>query len=72
MEKPVDLKTVNEWFEKKGLPLSAKAKFVEAHTSSSRKAAIRSQCIECCGGSLVEVRKCTAKSCSLWRFRLTG
>ena len=32
--------------------------------------AIRSKCIDCCGGSESEVRKCVAVSCALWPFRM--
>lgn len=30
--------------------------------------AIRAHCVEC-GGNMVSVRTCTAKSCNLWPFR---
>lgn len=36
----------------------------------SRKKAIREKCIDCCGGLRVEVRKCSAKKCPLWPFRM--
>lgn len=32
--------------------------------------AIRLRCIDCCGGQVAEVRKCTAFSCPLWGYRL--
>ena len=32
--------------------------------------AIRAKCIDCCGGSLSEVRKCTAVTCALFLFRM--
>lgn len=32
--------------------------------------AIRLACIECCGGSVGEVRKCTAVECPLWPMRM--
>lgn len=31
--------------------------------------AIRKYCVECSGGSVYEVNKCTAKRCHLWSFR---
>lgn len=35
-----------------------------------RKQAIREKCIDCCGGFVREVRRCTAYNCPLWRFRM--
>lgn len=32
--------------------------------------AIRAKCVDCCGGSPGEVRKCTAVSCPLWPMRM--
>lgn len=32
--------------------------------------AIRQHCIDCCGGVLSEVRKCTATGCALWHLRM--
>lgn len=32
--------------------------------------AIRAKCIDCCGGSLGEVRKCVAVDCPLWPLRM--
>lgn len=40
--------------------------------NKSRKSAIRSQCIECCGYSEVDVRECADKGCPLWKWRLRG
>lgn len=36
----------------------------------SRKKAIRLKCLDCCCGSVYEVRLCPQRSCPLWRFRL--
>ena len=36
----------------------------------SRMKAIRAQCLECSGDSFAEVRKCPAKGCALWAFRM--
>lgn len=38
----------------------------------SRKAAIRSFCLECVAYSENEVRLCTDEGCPLFRWRLTG
>jgi hypothetical protein len=32
--------------------------------------AIRAKCLDCCGGSSAEVRKCTATACALWPMRI--
>lgn len=39
------------------------------HPTSPIKA-IRANCLDCCGGSEAEVRKCTITSCSLWPLRM--
>lgn len=36
----------------------------------TRKKAIRMKCLDCCGGNTAEVRKCTAKDCPLWIYRM--
>lgn len=35
-----------------------------------RKQAIREKCIDCCGGFVREVKRCTAYNCPLWRWRM--
>ena len=40
------------------------------HSSNSVLAAVRANCVECCGGQTSEVRKCTATHCALWAFRM--
>ncbi len=32
--------------------------------------AIHANCIDCAGGSPVEVRRCALRTCQLWEFRL--
>lgn len=44
-------------------------KLVEKTGRNSMKAAIRFQCIQCCGFQVHEIRKCGAIDCSLWLFR---
>jgi hypothetical protein len=39
------------------------------HAPMSPTAAIRAHCLDCCGGSSDEVRKCTAARCPSWPFR---
>lgn len=34
--------------------------------------AIRAKCIDCCGRSSNEVRKCVAHDCALWPLRMGG
>lgn len=41
---------------------------IEKRTTRGR--AIRLKCLDCCCGQSVEVRRCTAINCPLWRFRL--
>ena len=36
----------------------------------TRGKAIRLKCLDCCGGNHAEVRRCTAISCPLWRYRM--
>ena len=36
----------------------------------SPKTAIRSHCVECMGGQIAEVSRCTNKNCSLYPFRM--
>lgn len=43
-----------------------------AWTRRSRKAAIRAFCLACVGWQPSEVRNCTARTCSLYEFRLRG
>lgn len=32
--------------------------------------AIREKCLDCCGGSTLEVKECTAENCPIYPFRL--
>lgn len=36
----------------------------------TRAKAIRLKCIDCCCDNVSEVRKCPAKHCPLWRYRM--
>jgi len=36
----------------------------------SRGDAIRAKCLDCCGHSPAEVRRCAISDCSLWPFRM--
>jgi hypothetical protein len=40
------------------------------HAPMAPTAAIRAHCLDCCGGSSEEVRKCTAVGCPSWPFRI--
>jgi len=46
--------------------------FERAWSGKSRKAAIRSQCLQCCGFSPREVRRCSDATCPLFEFRREG
>jgi hypothetical protein len=41
------------------------------HNAMSPLKALRLRCIDCCAGSSLEVRLCTAVSCPAWPFRLS-
>jgi hypothetical protein len=32
--------------------------------------AIRAKCLDCCGGSVAEVKLCETEDCPLWAFRM--
>lgn len=36
----------------------------------TRKTAIRLKCLDCCCGNSAEVRRCEARKCPLWCFRI--
>src|SRR5271167_2026531 len=40
------------------------------HAPMTPPAIIRAHCLDCCGGSSDEVRKCTALDCPSWPFRI--
>lgn len=40
------------------------------HFPDKLTAIIRGKCIDCCGGSLVEVKCCTVTDCNLWPYRM--
>jgi hypothetical protein len=40
------------------------------HMPMTPLAALRLRCIDCCGGSVDEVRRCTACACPSWPFRI--
>ena len=56
-----------------GYNVTTQNAFIKAQTTNSRKNAIRSMCLLCVGGSVKEVKDCTAQdTCPLWKFRITG
>jgi hypothetical protein len=36
----------------------------------TRKKAICAKCLDCCGGSRAEVKRCESEDCTIWPFRL--
>ena len=54
------------------IPEKYRVMFEKAATGRSRRAAIRLQCLECCGWQSAEVRRCHIKDCPLWPYRLVG
>lgn len=53
-------------------PKQAAPEFLMEHGACSLPAiqAIRQKCLDCCGFSPGEVRKCVATTCPLWAFRM--
>ena len=47
-------------------------KLLERAWDGSRKAAVRSHCLQCCAFSPREVRLCSNSTCPLFEFRLRG
>lgn len=57
----------------KGYNTTTQNAFIKAQESNSRKNSIRAMCLLCVGGSVKEVKECTAQdTCPLWKFRITG
>ena len=54
------------------VPPKYRALYQKAIGKKSRKAAIRSFCIECVGYQEVEVKLCTDTTCPLYKYRLHG
>jgi hypothetical protein len=40
------------------------------HRSMSILQALRARCVDCCGGSTAEVRRCVSVNCPAWPFRM--
>jgi len=57
---------------RKDIPPKFRGHYEKGMEGKSRKAAIRAQCLECCGWSAKEVRNCTTTDCTLYKFRITG
>jgi len=56
----------------RNIPKKYKRLYNKAVTGRSRKAAIRSFCLECTGYSPKETENCTDKACPLYKYRLIG
>ena len=54
------------------IPKKYNSMYNKALAKKSRKAAIRSFCLECVGYSEKEVKVCTDDGCPLYRYRLNG
>ena len=63
---------IDKWIETYDIGTAFHAKYREAQTTNSRKAAIRAMCGMCMGGSTKGIKDCTSPSCPLYRFRITG
>ncbi len=53
-----------------GIPKKFQALYRKAMTGKSRRAAIRSFCLECVGYQQAEVERCSATGCPLHPYRL--
>ena len=56
----------------KTLPQRFRVVYRAGITGKSRKAAVRSMCLECVGFDTAEVARCTDYRCPLWAFRERG
>ena len=54
------------------IPQRYRAIYRAGTSGKSRKKAIRSFCLECCGWNSAEVRICTALDCPLYHYREKG
>ena len=54
------------------IPRKYKGLYKKATINRSRKAAIRSFCLECCGYQEKEVKLCTDTGCTLYKYREKG
>ncbi len=51
---------------------TTRSAWLKATKTNSRKSAIRAMCLMCVGGSVKEVKDCTAPYCPLFKYRITG
>ncbi len=51
------------------VPVRQRGIFLRAWAGRSRKAAVRSFCLACCGFESAEVARCTAPACPLYEYR---
>ena len=56
----------------KNYPSMTRKAWQKSQVTNSRKNAIRTMCLLCCGGSATEVAECTQPACPLYKFRITG
>ena len=56
----------------RSVPAKYNKLYEKACTGKSRKAAVRSQCLECMGYKDNEVTACTDGGCPLFNYRLKG
>jgi hypothetical protein len=52
-----------------GMPERFRKRYDLAMSGRSRKAAMQSFCVECCGYEFQEVRRCTSSECPLFPYR---
>ena len=54
------------------IPQKYRGLYDRAVDKTSRKASIRSFCLECCGYSPKETSNCTSPACALFKYRQKG
>lgn len=54
------------------IPQKHQALYNQAVSGKSRKAAVRSFCLECVGYQVAEISRCSDGGCPLYAFRLRG
>ena len=54
------------------IPPAYRGHYRKALSGRSRKASIRTHCLQCVGWNASEVRRCTSPKCPLYPFRITG
>ena len=63
---------LGNWIMTREIPRKYEKLYNRAMSGCSRKAAVRSFCLECVCYHEAEIRFCTDKTCPLYKYRLSG